>query len=196
MTRSPFILAAVAGALALGACGSSNDGGSGDGAGSGAKGQDKAFEGALKFSKCMREHGIDMPDPQRVGKGGIKLSGGKVNFNDPKMKSAQSACQKYMQIGGGETVDPAKRAALQESALKFARCMREHGVDMPDPKLSGKGGLTFQAGPGSGGGNSGPGKGKGLGVNPESPKFKAADKACNHFLGDRPGAGPGTEQSK
>ena len=91
-----------------------------------------------------------MPDPQRVGKGGIKLSGGKVDFNDPKMKSAQSACQKYMQIGGGETLDPAKRAKLQESALNYARCMRGQGVDMPDPKLAGNGGLTFQAGPGSG----------------------------------------------
>jgi hypothetical protein len=193
MTRSPLILAAVAGALALGACGSSND--DGGGAGSGAKGQDKAFEGALKFSKCMRDHGVDFPDPQRVGSGGIKITGRNINPNDPKTKSAQTACQKYMQIGGGETLDPAKRAALQESALKFARCMREHGVDMPDPKLSGKGGLTFQAGPGSGGGNSGPGKGLG-GVNPESPKFKAADKACNHFLGDREGPGASTEEEK
>ena len=63
------------------------------------------------------------------------------------MKAAQSACQKYMQIGGGETLDPAERAKLQEAALNFARCMRAHGVDMPDPQLSGKGGLTFQAGP-------------------------------------------------
>jgi len=63
------------------------------------------------------------------------------------MKSAQSACQKYMQIGGGETLDPAKRAKLQESALNYARCMRGQGVDMPDPKLAGNGGLTFQAGP-------------------------------------------------
>ena len=196
MTRSPFILAAVAGALALGACGSSNDGGGG-GAGSGAKGQDKACEGALKFSKCMREHGIDMPDPQRVGKGGIKLSGGKVNFNDPKMKSAQSACQKYMQIGGGETLDPAKRAKLQESALNYARCMRGQGVDMPDPKLAGNGGLTFQAGPGSAPKSSnGTGPRSGLGVNPDSPKFKAADEECSHFLGDRPGAGPSTETQR
>ena len=116
MTRSPLILAVVAGALALGACGSSND--DGGGAGSGAKGQDKAFEGALKFSKCMRDHGVDFPDPQRVGSGGIKITGRNINPNDPKTKSAQSACQKYMQIGGGETIDPAKRAKLQETALK------------------------------------------------------------------------------
>ena len=194
MTRSPLLLAAVGAALALGACGSSDD--DGGSPTSGASRQDKAFEGALKFSKCMRDHGVDFPDPQRVGSGGIKITGRNINPNDPKTKSAQSACQKYMQIGGGETLDPAKRAKLQEAALNYARCMREHGVDMPDPKLSGKGGLTFQAGPGSGGGNSGPGKGKGLGVNPDSPKFKEADKACNHFLGDREGPGASTETDK
>jgi hypothetical protein len=194
MTRSPLLLAAVGAALALGACGSSDD--DGGSPTSGASRQDKAFEGALKFSKCMRDHGVDFPDPQRVGSGGIKITGRNINPNDPKTKSAQSACQKYMQIGGGETIDPARRAKLQESALKFARCMREHGVDMPDPQLSGKGGLTFQAGPGSGAGNSGPGKGKGLGVNPDSPKFKEADKACNHFLGDREGPGASTEAEK
>jgi hypothetical protein len=194
MTRSPLLLAAVGAALALGACGSSDD--DGGSPTSGASRQDKAFEGALKFSKCMRDHGVDFPDPQRVGSGGIKITGRNINPNDPKTKSAQSACQKYMQIGGGETIDPARRAKLQESALKFARCMREHGVDMPDPQLSGKGGLTFQAGPGSGGGNSGPGKNKGLGVNPDSPKFKAADKACNHLLGDREGPAASTETEK
>jgi hypothetical protein len=194
MTRSPLLLAAAAAVLALGACGGSNPG---DGGAKGAGGRDKAFEGALKFSKCMREHGIDMPDPQRIGKGGIKLSGGKgLDFNDPKLKAAQSACQKYMQIGGGETLDPAKRAKLQEAALNYARCMRGQGVNMPDPKLAGNGGLTFQAGPGGPKSSNGSGPRSGLGANPDSPKFKAADKACNHFLGDRPGAGPGTEESK
>jgi hypothetical protein len=192
MTRSPLLLAAVGAALALGACGSSDDGGK---PASSANRQDTAFEGALKFSKCMREHGIDMPDPQRVGKGGIKLSGGKVNFNDPKMKSAQSACQKYMQIGGGETIDPARRAKLQETALKYARCMRGQGVNMPDPKLSGNGGLTFQAGPGPKSNSNSSGR-TGLGVSPDSPKFQAADKACNHLLGDREGPGASTEQDK
>jgi ABC-type glycerol-3-phosphate transport system substrate-binding protein len=191
MTRSPLILAAVAAALALGACGGSSDD---DGAGGGASRQDTAFEGALKFSKCMRDHGVDFPDPQRVGSGGIKLTGRNINPNDPNTKAAQRACQKYMQVGGGETLDPAKRAKLQETALRYARCMREHGVDMPDPRLSGKGGLTFQAGPGSGGGPTSKGSaGKGLGVNPDSPKFKEADKACNHILGDA-GERPGTQE--
>jgi hypothetical protein len=191
MTRSPLLLAAVAAALALGACGSSDDKGSGSKGSSRASQQDKAFEGALKFSKCMRDHGVDFPDPQRAGAGGIKLTAKNLNPNDPNTKAAQQACQKYMQIGGGETVDPARRARLQEAALKYARCMRGHGVNMPDPKFSGNGGLTFQAGPGSGKKSTGP-RG-GLGANPDSPKFKAADKACSHFLGDL-GGGPGTDQ--
>ena len=84
MTRSPLLLAAVGAALALGACGSSDD--DGGGPTSGASRQDKAFEGALKFSKCMRDHGVDFPDPQRVGTGGIKLTGRNINPNDPKTK--------------------------------------------------------------------------------------------------------------
>jgi hypothetical protein len=197
MTRSPLLLAAVAAALALGACGSSDD--KGGGKASAGSAQDKAFDGALKFSKCMRDHGVDFPDPQRVGAGGIKLSGGKINPNDPKTKAAQSACQKYMQIGGGETVDPAKRAKLQEAALAYARCMRGQGVNIPDPKMAGNGGgFTFQAGGPAKGSGSGPNSARqGLGVNPDSPKFKAADKVCNHFLGAvGPGAGTQTEQGE
>jgi hypothetical protein len=192
MTRSPFILAAAAAALALGACGSSDGGG---GSKSGASRQDEAFDGALKFSQCMREHGVDFPDPQRVGSGGIKLTAKNINPNDPKTKAAQDACQKYMKVGGGESVDPAKRAELQAAALNFARCMREHGVDMPDPKLAGNGGLTFQSKAGSAakGSNSNGPRG-GLGADPDSPKFKAADKACNHFLGD--GQGPSTNKEQ
>jgi hypothetical protein len=30
----------------------------------------------------------------------------------------------------------------QEQALKFAQCMRRHGINMPDPKFDGKGGVS------------------------------------------------------
>ena len=73
MTRSPLILAAVAATLALGACGGSDDG---SGAGSATTAQDKAFDGALKFAKCMRDHGIDMPDPRGRGGGILQKMGG------------------------------------------------------------------------------------------------------------------------
>lgn len=184
MTRPLLTLAALGATLALGACGSSDD------PGSASSPQDKAFEGALKFSKCMRDHGIDMPDPQRVGTGGIKLTArGKLNPNDPKMKAAQEACQKYMKVGGGQTMDPARRAWLQEAALKYARCMRQHGVDMPDPQFSKNGGLTMRFGAGSKNGSGGS-----PGPNPDSPAFKTADKACHSYLGTV--EGPSTQREQ
>ena len=56
---------------------------------------------------------------------------------------------------------------MEESMLKFARCMREHGVDVPDPK------------PGEGIRIGGPGSE----LDPEDPSFQKAQKACE---GDRP----------
>jgi hypothetical protein len=197
MTRYPLILAALAGALTLGACGGSNND-NGPGA-AGARGQDKAFEGALKFSRCMREHGVDMPDPKRVGNGGISISGpaggpGKARLArgvpDPKVKTAQAACQKYMNVGGGgPALDPAQQARMQDAFFAYARCMRGKGVNMPDPKVTSHGvQMTVQGGPGNGNG-TGP-----KGPSPESPGFKAADTACHHFLAEVEKNGSGDKQ--
>jgi hypothetical protein len=184
MTRSPLLLAAVGAALALGACGGSdNNGGSGASAKSD---QDKAFEGALKYAKCMREHGVDTPDPQRVGSGGIKMTQKGTPGSRGKMEAANKDCQKYMEIGGGKAPSAAEQAKIKDAGLAYAKCMRAHGVDMPDPKFSSNGGgTTFQlGGPGKKGGTSG-------GPNPDSPTFKAADKACHGKLADNERDGPG-----
>jgi hypothetical protein len=200
MTRYPLILAAVAGALTLGACGAANNNGAPS-----ASREDKAFEGALKFSRCMRQHGVDMPDPKRVGNGGISISGpsggpGKVRFKrgvaDPKMKTAEAACQKYMNFGGGgPAMDPAQQARMQDAFFAYARCMRGKGVNMPDPKVSSHGvEMKVQGGPGTVGSGTGPGPG---GPGPESPVFKAADTACHHFLAqvEKKGSGAKTMDS-
>jgi hypothetical protein len=178
MTRYPLILAAVAGALALGACGSATDNNGGTPS---ASRDDRAFDGAMKFSRCMRAHGVAMPDPKRVGQGGISIGGPsakrlKRGQPDPKMKTAQTACQKYMDVGGGgPPLDPAKQARLQDAFFAYARCMRSKGINMPDPKVGSHGvQMEFKGGPGSG---SAPPAG-----GPGSPVFNAADKACHHFL--------------
>jgi hypothetical protein len=182
MTRSPFIVVAVGAALALGACGGSDDGG---GAGSAKSQEDKAFEGALKFAKCMREHGIDMPDPQRVGNGGIKMTQKVTPGSRVKAEAAQKACQKYMKVGGGRAPSAAEQAKAKDAMLAYARCMRAQGVDMPDPQFSsGGGGFAFElGGPKRKGGSTGP--------NPDSPAFKAADKVCHSKLAAIEKGGPG-----
>ena len=59
---------------------------------------------ALKFTECMRSHGVpNMPDPS-TGGGAVSLGGSGINLNSPQFQSAQHACQRY-QLG--------KRGGLQ-----------------------------------------------------------------------------------
>jgi hypothetical protein len=130
-------------------------------------------QAALAFARCMRQHGIDMPDPQFNGNGITqKFTGrpGSKGPDDPKFKAAQQACQKYLPNGGQP---PKPNPQQQQQMLQFARCMRQHGIDVPDPKPGG--GIDL--------GGGGPGTAK-----PDDPRFKAAQQACNQYL---PNAGKG-----
>jgi hypothetical protein len=187
MIRTPLLLLLAAGAiLALAACDSS---GNNDKNG-GKSGEDKAFEGALKFAKCMREHGVDVPDPQRGANGGILMRAGGPGKggpdekgttpgpDDPKFKAAQGDCQKYMVTGGGQAPSPAEQAKRNDAFIAYARCMRSKNIDFPDPQFTANG-VKMSLGPD---------------VRPDAPKFKAADKACHPLLSavepkGAPGAG-------
>jgi hypothetical protein len=188
MTRTPLAAAALTAALALAACGSSNNNNS-----SAESKQDKAFDGAVKFSRCMRDHGIDIPDPQRSAGGGIRIGGpgkqGKaaIRPDDAKFQAAQKACQKYLEAGGGPPMDAATQAKVRDAFVQYASCMRAHGVDMPDPKSGPGGGILIRARSGKGGNAS-------SGPNPDSPAFKAADQACHSKLAGLPGGGPSTSR--
>jgi hypothetical protein len=179
MTKNPFLLAVVAtAALALGACGSGNDDNSPS---SRAKADDKAFEGALKFAKCMREHGQDVPDPTRGAGGGVLQKMGKGSgpqkIDQAAMQKAQKACEHFMSIGGGGPApSPAEQAKRQDAFIAYAQCMREHGVDMPDPQFSGDGNGTFSIGIASGPDDSS--NSSGPVFDPDSQEFKDANAAC------------------
>jgi hypothetical protein len=59
------------------------------------RGQDER-QAALNFARCMRQHGIDMPDPQVSGDDQQPPTG--MRKDDPRLKAAEQACQ---QSGGG-----------------------------------------------------------------------------------------------
>src|SRR5688572_2095599 len=99
------LILVLAGA-ALGACGTSDGRGDGDPT---ASPRDRAFEGALKFARCMRGEGLDFPDPQKDGNGLVKIGGPgtRLEPSDPKVRAAEEKCGKHLQ-GGGEAPDPAQ----------------------------------------------------------------------------------------
>lgn len=140
------------------------------------------------FARCMREHGIDMPDPETVPGGGFtqRLEGG--NVDPEKMQAAEEACGDILEQAGGVRgeLDPAQLDKLVE----FAQCMREHGVEMEDPTVNGQGGFTFRFNNDAGGGDT-PGEPFKDGIDPDSAEFQAAQEACGPILGtDGPGGGP------
>ena len=139
-------------------------------------------EAFLAFAECMREHGIDMPDPEVTDEGGGRFSVGMSGGDGPgKMdteafEAANEACRPLLENAIGEGERPQLSPEDEEKLLDFARCMREHGIDMPDP---GEGGMVFQFG----------------GPDDESfdqEAFEEAQEACQDLLPGRLGDdGPG-----
>jgi hypothetical protein len=129
-------------------------GGSSSAAPSGGAGQqtdDPAEQDArLKFAQCMRRHGVNMPDPV-PGHAMPALTAPNAAAQQ-KIKDADTACAALLPNGGQST------PAQTERALKFAQCMRQHGVDVPDPKG---------------------GSGMSLSMNLSDPKAKAALAVCD-----------------
>src|SRR3954451_15064 len=133
-------------ALLATGCSSGDGGGAGVpslGAGSGSASH-KAGTGKadpLKYSQCMRAHGVaKFPDPGPNGE--LRLAVGPDTGIDPEsstFKAAQQACKSLE-----PTPPEADRKKMYDALLKFAKCMRGHGVaKFPDP--SPDGGLRIQA---------------------------------------------------
>src|SRR3954453_3830860 len=79
-----LLVAALAATASLAACGSEKPTSSGT---TGGKDPKKAM---LAYAKCMRAHGVDMPDPQFDGNR-VKMTGPR-NVNKDTMRAADKAC--------------------------------------------------------------------------------------------------------
>ena len=123
----PVLIAVL---LALVACGSKQDEG-------GAKKDDTGD--MVKFAQCMRENGIEMPDPKQDDKGGVMIEaapGDSGPIDEDKMKTAHEACKKHLP-NGGEFKPPSPEQ--QDKMRQQAKCMRDKGYNWPDPKFEGGG---------------------------------------------------------
>jgi hypothetical protein len=149
--------------LGLAACG-----GSGDSSGaSDTSSSDDPQDQAVKFAQCMRDNGVDIPDPQTDDQGrfSLRLDGG-AKVDKDKVDAAMKACKKYNPIGdGGRLRDLENDPEFQEAQLRWAQCMRDHGVDVPDPGSGEQRGVVV-----------GPGQNK--------EKVQAAMDACDSILRD------------
>jgi hypothetical protein len=157
-------------AVTLAACGggSSNSasttttaaGSSGGSSSSGAS--NSSTQQALKYAQCMRSHGVtNYADP--VSGKSQSISG--MDTNSPTYQAAASACQKYQPTNGNSTQGTS--SAANTAQLKFAVCMRSHGVSKFPEGNSGGGQQSLSQ----------------YGIDTNSPTFQKANQACSSLLG-------------
>lgn len=86
-------------------------------------------QGLLDFAACMRDNGIDMPDPE-AGPGGLQtaMSDAIASYDRDVLFSALEECRDLLP---SQTVQRAE-SVDSETELAFAECLREQGLDVPD----------------------------------------------------------------
>jgi hypothetical protein len=124
----------------------------------------------VAYSACMRSHGVSpFPDPNGQGVITITISSS-LNPSSPLFQKAAVECQHL--VPAGKAPSAAQQQQHKATALAFAACMRSHGEpNYPDPTV-GSGGMISQKIDGR------------SGLDPRSPKFRAAQTACQN---GRPG---------
>jgi hypothetical protein len=157
--------------LLAAACGNSSSTGSGGPANArgGAGTPPASVSPELAFARCVRARGVpDYPDPGSGG--GEPASAKQIAASNPRFPAAQAACGHLLPNGGQQT--NAQIQADLRNAVRFAGCMRSHGVpNWPDPTNDG-GRVEFP--------NTFDGSIPGL--DPNSPQVMAAVHKCQSLL--------------
>jgi hypothetical protein len=127
----------LAAALVLTACGSppegdkvaSVSGGAPTGSSAPAAGDGLDEDKMRAFAKCMRDNGVDMPDPEFDGNGGVAARAGAA-IGEEEMKTAEEACKEFMP-SGGEMRKPSQED--MDRMREQIKCLRGKGFEVEDP---------------------------------------------------------------
>jgi len=157
MSAVRVVVLGVVVTLVTGGCGSSRPSATAPAPGASAA-QASVRESDLRFATCMRAHGIlDFPDPN--SRGVFPPDEVQSLKSSPQAKAAYAHCRGDLPSGSG----PLPNATARADVVKFAECMRAHGVpDFPDPGSA----TTTSSG----------------GLDPNSPQFKRAAADCKSLL--------------
>ena len=90
-------------------------------------------EGVLDFAQCMREEGINFPDPTFDIDGNPQFDNLEIE-NEEEFESAFENCEDILRNALPEQfdLDPEVEAALVDASLEFSQCMRDQGIVFPD----------------------------------------------------------------
>lgn len=96
---------------------------------------------ALEFTQCMRGEGVDLADPAVNADGSIQLfqpgANSNIDQDDPAVTDAVDICGDI--IAGASFLPGAglDQSEIEDRLLGFAQCLRDLGLDVDDPDISG-----------------------------------------------------------
>lgn len=135
-------------------------------------------DAVLEFAACMRDGGIDFPDPviDSDGNLGFDLLALRdlADVDQGEIEKAFEPCAPLL-AGVNFGFDRVFDAGFQDELVAFSACMRDNGFDMPDPDftaLTGTGQLYPE-------------------FDLEDPDFESAFEACEDSLPGIPGISGG-----
>ncbi|MFW7413927.1 hypothetical protein [Demequina sp. SO4-18] len=116
---------------------------------------------ALEFSQCMRDNGVDFPDPTVDADGDVSFEdafgaageGGRFEPGDDSFMTAMEACGDLIEGvgfgpgGGGAGGGEFDQTEIQDALFEYTECLRAEGLDVGD--------IEFGMGGGPGGGMGG-----------------------------------------
>ena len=106
----------------------------------------------LAYVQCLRDQGVDIADPTVDADGNLTLGGGgpgsgsgtgTPTIDHDALLAAQDVCGEAPAGAFGSAIRDTTE--FQDAALAFVQCMRDEGIDVPDPVFS------TTSGPGGGG---------------------------------------------
>ncbi len=155
---------ALTGLLATACGGGSSPAASSTGGSASVAGGATREQAALAYARCMRSHGVpDFPDPD--SNGNFHVGNNSVSGQET---AANQVCNHLLNVG--TQLNAAQTQHTLSQLVKYAQCMRAHGVpNFPDPQITNggigvPGGFTFDT--------------SGLGLHQKSPQYQAAARAC------------------
>jgi hypothetical protein len=114
----------------------------------------------LQFVQCLRDNGVDVPDD------GLSHGPGAIDLQSQQVQDALKACEDSAPNLGGDGPSGPMSAEQQAQFMALAECMRDEGIDFPDPTFDADGNLDVSAM-------------KGGEISPSDPEVQAAFRGCS-----------------
>jgi len=132
-------------------------------------------EGLIAFTECLREQGLEVGNPTVDADGNLQMPPIEISIEasdeagiegfEREINDKFAACESLMPRMGFTGSDLPDFSEMEDMLVEYAGCMRDNGVDMPDPDFSAGGGMID------------------LGIaDPNDAAFQAADEACRSIL--------------